>query len=211
MADTKISGLTAVTTAAGASEFAVNEAATSKKITLSQITTYSGPIFNSSVAQQGAGFAADTYLTGSNISIPSGRLQAKTIYRCMFDVSKTGAGTAAPIITVRIGTLGTTGDAAITALTFAAQTGAIDTGVFEIYATYRTVGAGTSAVVQSAGSLIHILAATGLANVASSTTRTTSSGFNSTTGTVIGLSVNGGTSASWTVQLVQAELRNLAP
>ncbi len=40
MADTKISALTAVSTAAGANELAVNEAGTSKKVTLSQIETY---------------------------------------------------------------------------------------------------------------------------------------------------------------------------
>lgn len=40
MADTKISALTAVTTPAGASEFAVNEAGTSKKMTLNQIAEF---------------------------------------------------------------------------------------------------------------------------------------------------------------------------
>lgn len=40
MADTKISALTGVTTADGANEFAVNEAGTSKKVSLTQIETY---------------------------------------------------------------------------------------------------------------------------------------------------------------------------
>jgi hypothetical protein len=40
MADTKISALTAVTTAAGTNEFAVNEAGTSKKETLAQVSEF---------------------------------------------------------------------------------------------------------------------------------------------------------------------------
>jgi len=41
MADTKISDLTAVTTPAGTDEFAVNQAGTSKKMTLNQIQSFS--------------------------------------------------------------------------------------------------------------------------------------------------------------------------
>jgi hypothetical protein len=38
----------------------------------------------------------------------------------------------------------------------------------------------------------------------------TSSGFNSTTVTKIGLSINAGASSAWTSQMVQSDVKNLA-
>lgn len=211
MADTKVSALTAVGTPAGTDELPVNQGGVSKKITLSQIGSYVDPINNASVANQGAGFAVDTYLTGSQIALPVARLQAKTMYRCKFNVSKTAAGIATPIINVRIGTAQATTDAGRVSLTFAAQTAAIDAGFIEVFVTFRSVGSGTSAVISGVGTIAHQLAATGLSTSQTSVVSSTGAGFDSTTaGTYIGLSVNGGTSAAWTVNLVQAELFNLA-
>ena len=103
-------------------------------------------IYKASVANQ-TGFAADTYLVGSSFVISAGTWQAKTLYRCKFDMSKTAAGTGTFAVNIRLGTLGTTGDASVCAMTFAAGTAAIDTGIFVVEATFRTVGSGTSAVV----------------------------------------------------------------
>lgn len=164
--------------------------------------------FNQSTAQQGAGFAADTYLTGSFIVIPAGGLKVGTRYRLVFDVSKTAAGTAAPVITVRVGTAGSTADTGRATLTFLAQTAAADDGRFEVLVTVRATGG--TAVLQAVGTLTHRLQITGLANLPSPTVRATSAAFDITpAGTGIGVSVNGGASASWTVQLVQATLENL--
>lgn len=164
--------------------------------------------FNQSTAQQGAGFAADTYLTGSFIVIPSGSLKVGTRYRCVFDVSKTAAGVAAPVITVRVGTAGTTSDTGRATLTFLAQTAAADDGLFEVLVTVRATGA--TAVLQAVGQCRHRLSTTGLQNQPGTTVRATSASFDITpASTGIGLSVNGGASASWTVQLVQATLENL--
>ena len=166
--------------------------------------------FNQSVANQGAGFAADTYLTGSNITVPSGSLKAGSRYRLVFDVTKTAAGTATPTVIVRFGTGGSTADTALATLTFLAQTAAADDGRFTVEVTFRTVGSGTSAVIQAVGTLTHRLQITGLANLSSPTVRATSAGFDSTVASsIIGVSVNGGASAAWTVQLVQATLENL--
>ena len=212
MPDTKVSALTAVVTPAGTDEIPVNQGAVSKKLTLAQVRTFAltTAAFNQSVAQQGAGFAADTYLTGSNVTIPSGGLQVGTRYHLIFNVAKTAAGTATPILAVRLGTAGTTADTARLTFTFAAQTAAADDGTFEVWATFRTVGSGTSAVLQGVAQCRHRLSTTGLQNLPSVTLPVTSAGFDSTTPTVIGASINGGASASWTVQLVQAELVNLA-
>jgi hypothetical protein len=165
--------------------------------------------FNQSVAAQGPAFSADTYLVGSAISIPSGYPRVGTAYHASFDVSKTAAGTATPVIILRIGTLGTTVDAAICTFTFSAGTAAADLGTFEIWGLFRTVGSGTSAVLQGRAECRHGLSATtGVISLVSQTLQVTSGGFDSTiTSSIIGLSVNGGASAAWTVQLVESELR----
>jgi hypothetical protein len=106
-----------------------------------------------------------------------------------------------------MGTLGTTADAAVLTLTFGAGTAAADTGLFDVLVTFRTVGSGTSAVVQGIARCTHHLAATGLVSTGASGTGImlgTSAGFNSTTQTIIGLSVNGGAAFSGTNTLVQA-------
>jgi hypothetical protein len=149
----------------------------------------------------------DTYMAGSAVTVDPAKLRAGSFYRCKFNVVKTAAGIAAPAISVRLGTLGTTGDTAQTSLTFAAQTGVIDEGVVEVLVNFRSVGAATSAVVQAEGSLLHRLVTTGL-NVTGVFTSVlgTSGGFASTTVTKMGLSLNVGASSSWAVNVVQADL-----
>lgn len=205
MADTKISALTNYLLPIGADIVPIVDTlnSTTKGITVATLhNTYS----NQSLANQGAGFATDTYLTGSAVNVPFGAPYVGTMYRMVFDVSKTAAGTAAPVITVRMGTTGTTSDAAILVFTLGAGTAAIDAGVFNIWAVFRTVGSGTSAVLQGNIALTSNLATTGLSNAVKAK-QVTSSGFNSTTSSsIIGVSYNGGTSASHTVELVQAQL-----
>lgn len=162
---------------------------------------------NISVANQ-VGFAADTYLAGSMVSIPLGKVMVGTKYRCKFNVVKTAAGVAAPIVNVRVGTAGTIVDVSRSVLTFAAQTAAIDEGVVEVEYVFRT--AGLSAVLQALGCLGHRLSITGLSTSVLSTVINTGAAFDVTAANLkIGLSVNGGASAAWTVSLVSAELINL--
>jgi hypothetical protein len=126
-------------------------------------------------------------------------------------MSKTAAGTATPILNVRLGTAGTTSDTSRVTLTHTAQTAAADTGVYDLEVLFRTVGSGTSAVIVAGGVLDHVLAATGLSVSNTAIATGVSSGFDSTVANLgIGVSVNGGTSAAWTVQIVNAELFNLA-
>lgn len=164
--------------------------------------------FGQSVAAQGPGFAADTYLTGSSIAIPANSLKVGSRYRLRFDVSKTAAGTATPTIIVRYGTAGAIGDAAQLTFTFLAGTAAADIGTFDVYVTFRVVGA--SAVMQGQAQCTHRLSTTGLQNQPGTTLQVTSGTFNSSVAnSIIGVSVNGGASSAWTVQMVQAELMNL--
>lgn len=169
-------------------------------------------LFNNSSSTVSAGFAADTLLAGSSISLPSGVSVAGLQYEVIFDMVKTAAGTAAPAINIRFGTLGTTGDASICAMSFAAGTAAVDTGKFTVVGTLRSAGSGTSAVMVGSAMCNHALAATGLITTGASGTgqiTTIGGGFNSTTAnSILSVSFNGGTSFSGTCNYVQARLLN---
>lgn len=167
---------------------------------------------NRSVSTPGAGFAADTYLAGSAIALGAGGPVVGTRYKLVFDMVKTAAGVAAFTLNVRLGTLGTTADASLLSLAFAAGTAAVDSGRFELDVVFRTVGSGTAAVVAALLSCDHALAATGLISTGASghgQVVGVSSGFNSTTANLImGVSINGGASFAGTCTFVAAEAIN---
>lgn len=168
-------------------------------------------LFNQSLSSQGPGFAADAYLAGSAVAMPAAGLKAGSRYTLVFDVSKTAAGVAAPVMTLRFGVNGSLADPALGQLSFPVQTAVADDGRFGLDVTFRSVGGGTAAVVQAVGSLDHTLSVTGLSTGPGPVRRVTSAGFDSTlAGAVMGVSVNGGASAAWTVSLVQASLENFA-
>ena len=174
------------------------------------VTSNIAPLHNQSVANQ-TGFAADTYLVGSAITLPASLPQVGTTYKLFLDVTKTGAGVATPILTLRFGTAGSTADAALCTFTFGAGTAVADQGIMQITAAiFRTVGAGTAAVVNALAELKHQLASTGLTNTGTAgyaELGSVSAGFNSTTAnSIIGASLNGGASAAWTITGVRAEL-----
>lgn len=166
---------------------------------------------NSSTSTVSAGYASDTYLAGSSITMPSNGPHVGTRYRLFFDMVKTAAGTATFIVNVRYGTAGSTADTARLTFTFAAGTAAADTGSFELNLHFRSVGSGTSAVIVGTIKCIHALAATGLTSTGaagSAQFTTVSSGFDSTpAGSILGVSVNGGASFSGTNTLVEAQLQ----
>lgn len=205
MADQKISELTAYASPAPADLVPIVDTANAQTKSMRADAMHLA-IVNKSVAQQGAGFSADTYLTGSNITLPTGAPVVGTTYRLVFDITKTAAGTATPIISIRFGTNGSTADTARLTFTFGAGTAAVDTGRFEVLVTFRTVGSGTSAVAAGIATLVNNLTTTGISNAVKALS-VVSSGFDSTpANSIIGASYNGGASASHTVQLVRAEL-----
>lgn len=166
---------------------------------------------NGSVSSQGLG-TTDAIVVGSVVPIPTGKLQPGTIYRVKLAVTKTAAGVATPIINVRVGTAGTTADASRATLTFAAQTAVADDGEFEVICVFRTVS-NLNTILQALGKLTHRLVTTGL-NVTATNTwirQTTPAGFDGTAANLkISLSINPGASSSWTIDVVTAELLNLA-
>jgi hypothetical protein len=148
-------------------------------------------------------------LAGTVVTVAAGAWQTGQQYAATFDMSKTASGTATPAIAVRMGTAGTTGDATIATITFGAGTAAADTGIFDIWINFRSVGSGTAAIIEAVARCSHALAATGLVSTGASGAGiilVTSSGFNSTTQTKLGLSFNGGTNFVGTNQLQRARL-----
>jgi len=166
-------------------------------------------LFNQSTADDATGFATDTYLVGSSISVPAS-LKIGSRYTLFVDAAKTGAGTAPPIFVVRFGTNGSTADTARLTFTFNASTANADVGAFIINTHFRSVGSGTSAVLVGTARVVKgLTATTGMVNTVGQALQVTSGGFDSTVASsIIGASLNAGTSAVWTVRNVEAEIRN---
>jgi Repeat of unknown function (DUF5907) len=165
------------------------------------------------VAGSGTGlassFATNTIVPGSTITIPTaGGWKINGVYHCVFDMGKTAAGTAAFSVNIHMGTLGTTGDAIVATITPAsAGTAAIDFGLFDVYATFQSVGGGTSAKITVYVRLNKSQTATGLANTGTNVLLqgVVSAGFNSTTQTKISVGFNGGASFSGSTTFAQTE------
>ena len=171
-----------------------------------------GGIYNTSIANQTVN-AADTYLTDSDILVPSFGLQARNRIIWQVSASKTGAGVAAPIYAVRIGSARTTSDTARLTITGPAQTAVADIGCLNIMVTVRNIGA--SGVLQGTAWWDHrgtaantTTSGVGFANDTTGHTEATSAGFDNSAlaGSFIGLSVHSGTSGVWTVTQVHASL-----
>lgn len=210
MPDAKASAFPAVSSVANADLVPVLQGGANKLASAQQLKSFVDQnVRNASVANQ-TGFSVETYLVGSAIDMPDvSKHQARMEYRCLFNVVKTAAGTATPLIRIRFGTAGSTADTQLLLWTFGAGTAAVDEGQFEIACTFRTIGSGTSAVLAGICTLTSNLTTTGLSNAVKSR-NAVSAGFNSTLANAkIGVTVNGGTSAAWTVNLVQADLLNL--
>lgn len=156
--------------------------------------------------------AADTYLTNSDLIIPSWGLQQKGTFLFKISASKTAAGTATPIYNIRIGANRTTADTARLTLTGPAQTAIADIGTLNILVTVRATGG--SAVLQGTAFWDHrgtaastTVGGVGFANDGSGHVEATSAAFDATAvnGLYVGLSVNSGTAGVWTVTQVRSE------
>lgn len=168
---------------------------------------------NASAANQTVN-AANTYLTDSDILIPTFSMQPRSIFQWKISASKTGAGIAAPIYTICIGTNRSTADTVRLTLTGPAQTAIADIGTLTIIVVVRNIGAagvlqgtawwdhrGTAANTTTSG--------TGFANDTTGHVEATSAGFDNSAlgGSYVGLAVNSGTSGVWTVTQVVAECK----
>jgi hypothetical protein len=171
-----------------------------------QVATPGGLIASHGSVAHVTGFAADTYIDGSSLLVPVAMLRAGTTLHWLFDVSKTNAGTATPVVTIRVGANGAVGDTARVALTFSAGTAAADRGQIEVWANYESIGA--AGVLAGVGALKHQLAITGLNSTTTGYQQvvTDSAAFDMTPEpNYVGLSLNAGLNAVWTINAVQAQ------
>lgn len=171
---------------------------------------------NGAIAAQGAGFAADTWVTNSDLLIPSFGCQSKTVINWRISGSKSGAGTATPIYIIRMGSARSTADAAWLTLTGPAQTAIADIGTLNIMAILRTISASVG-VIQASAWWDHTgtaasttVSGTGFANNVTGHVEATSGSIDTsvatTKGKYLSLSLNGGTSAAWTLTQVQGQV-----
>lgn len=195
------------TPAAGKTVVAVNS--TTKQLVTrddaGKFATLSGSIRNWNTADVVA-TGADTYLTGSGLVIPTGQvMQVGTVFRWDIAMTKSAAGTAAPVWVVRVGTAGSTADTArLTFTQIALQTAAVDTSTLEILVILRNVGA--AGIAAGYLEMAHVLATTGFSTLDHNVLQVTSAGFDTTVaGTIVGVSVNPGASGVWTHQVISAE------
>jgi hypothetical protein len=154
----------------------------------------------------------DVYLNNSALKLDG--LGPPTIgrgYHWAFVLSKT-AGTAAPVLSVRVGTGGVVGDTSRVAFTWSIGTSVTDRAEFEIDVRFVAVGAGTSAILRGKGNMTNNLATTGFSGTIpiAALQPADSGGFDSTAaGLLVGLSWNGSTvfaglmeyMAAWTDQI----------
>lgn len=153
-----------------------------------------------STASQGAGFATDTYITSSGILIPSFGMAMGQYYHWQIHFSKTAAGTVAPVVILRTGTLQTTSDTTRSTMTGQAGTAAVSGGIMLVGCLVRNVGA-AGVLACSFGFAAGVLGpGGGIDNVAGSFDNSAMAGQ------YVSLSLNAGTSAAWTITAVYGEL-----
>ena len=163
-----------------------------------------GTLTTNHATSQQTGFAADTYLTGSNILIPQYGMQVGQLYQWVIGVEKTAAGTTAASMTVRVGSAGAIGDTSRVALTqTVAQTATASVTTMRVYVFVRSVSASGVLIGQW-----DIGGNSGTTTGWGDGDRVVAAGFDNTAlaGQFIGLSLNGATSASYTIDLVKGWL-----
>ena len=164
-----------------------------------------GWLFNSNTANV-TGFAADTYVAGSSILIPTQNFKTGTGYRCRISITKTAAGVATLTATLRVGALASTADSSYFAFNLSAQTAATDTTLLTYDFMTRSTGA-SAALVAHLSSISQ--PTTGFSTLLKGANGTNTSDITAWPGKYIGVSLNGGASASFTVNMVQAEIYNI--
>lgn len=170
-----------------------------------------GNLSNSSTAAvaQAPAAATRTYITGSNIAVPAGKLQIGTMFMWRVSLTKTAAGTAASTFGVAVGTAGTTADTDRLTFTKPAGTAAVDEGLVEIMVTCRGP-LSASGVFVGEFRMTHNLASTGHMTIPGACVNTISAGFDVTVpDLIVGLTITTGASDAITIQVVQAEAVNL--
>lgn len=164
---------------------------------------------NFSTAAQAPAAATRTYLTGSQIAVPSTKLQIGSLFEWEFSLTKTAAGSASSTLDVAIGTAGTTADTARLSFTKPAGTAAADEAWFRVIALCRGPLSGAGVMV-GAMTMIHNLASTGHATIPCVVVTAVSAAFDVTVANLfLGLCLTSGASDAVTIQLMRARATDL--
>lgn len=161
---------------------------------------------NDSTAQQVLP-ASNTYVTNSGLLIPSPGMKVGMLFRWYIFLSKTAAGTGAPIFTVKIGAAQSTADTTRATITGVAQTAAVDTGMFQFCVHVRSVSATGQIVFNYA---IAGKQAANAVGFGSSSVTNTPSTFDNTAlaGQYVGLAIDPVATGTpvWTIDMVECKL-----
>ncbi len=209
MSDIEISVQSAsATPASGKASIAVNT--TTKRLQIVDADGFKRTMgfVNFSTVAQSPSAGSRTYITGSNITIPREALQVGTIFRWVFNMTKTGAGTATSTFDIAFGVAGTTADTARVSFTKPGGDATADQATVTIVAICRGP-VGASGVVVGQFHMSHNLAATGHAAIPTVDVNTVSSAFDILETTNIGVCITSGASDAITIQCVTAEVYNV--
>lgn len=154
-----------------------------------------------------------TYIVGSAIAVPFGKLlQVGTVLRWTFTITKTAAGVAASTYDVCVGINGTTADVARVSFVKPAGDATVDEGKIVIEATVRSIGA--AGVMLGEFTLVHngfaAGAGVGHALIPCVVVNTISAAFDMTVpNLIVGLCITSGAADAITIQQVFAEAFNV--
>ncbi len=166
---------------------------------------------NVSTASQGPGFSSDTYITASGLQIPTSGITLGMLFRWRIAIAKTNAGTAAIALQLRLGGAQSTGDTSLLTLTQAtAQTAQAVFAYMDAHLLIRAVGGAGSGSISAAFTFTQTYGSTaafygfgfGIDGTSTSVTLTGAAGQ------YLGLSLNGGASAAYTISSTISELSN---
>jgi hypothetical protein len=143
VADILIDNQTAPTTPASGKSVLWNDSSTKSFVHTDDTGRHTGSLSRNDATASLSISAADTYLTNSGLLVPSFGMKAGMLFRWFITATKTAAGTAAAIYTVRIGTGQSVSDTSRLALTATtAQTAAISSGIILVVVHVRSVRLG---------------------------------------------------------------------
>lgn len=163
---------------------------------------------NYSTANQTPAAATRTYIAGSAIAVPKGKLRVGSTFRWRFSMTKTAAGIAASTIDIAVGVNGTVADAARVSFAKPAGTAAIDEGFVEVVAIVRSIGA--AGIMIGEFWMIHNGNTVGHAIIPCVVVNTISAGFDTTVANlIVGLCITTGAADAITIKVVTAEAVNL--
>jgi hypothetical protein len=201
VADILIDNQTAPTTPASGKSVLWNDSSTKSFVHTDDTGRHTGSLSRNDAVASLSISAADTYLTNSGLLVPSFGMKAGMLFRWFITATKTAAGTAAAIYTVRIGTGQAVTDTSRLALTATtAQTAAVSSGIILVVVHVRSVSAsgvivgGVGVTANNAG------LGSGISGISSTFDNS------ALAGNYVGLSINNGTAGAWTIETVSAEL-----